>query len=514
MIDRTEGERNAPEWGPTRGALVRFLGLLALLLTAAALAWSIGPRGGGGAGGLVEQGELALAANRVGAALLAANEALAQAPGDARAAALKERILGRLRAQGPQPVDAAVAARERTLSAARGQLEAGQGTQAVAALKELLARGPDAGSSGLLARALLQAGDATAAAAALADAGDAGADDPTRPEPAPLAGSDSCARCHAAIVRDQHASRHARTLRAGAEVATVHFPEAPVPDPSLPGVTHAYRRDGDVMRLDVTSGGATYQALLAYAVGSGDRGVSFIGLDENGQARLCRMSLFDHDREPHVTPQAPGEIREPGEHVGLRMTDSLVDCLGCHSTRLASGGPGAPARPVDRGISCERCHGPAGLHELAVAAKLDDLLIARPKLASAAQITELCGQCHRPPRGQTLADDDPSLARQQALRLPQSRCYTGSGGRMSCVTCHNPHRDASTDTATYVTTCLGCHTAPPAGSPAPDPVATGHGAPCPVNPTADCITCHMPRVPNPAEHTEFTDHYIRADRDR
>lgn len=504
----TGSGRRDPAW--TRGRVaVRALGLGAILALAAGLAWSIGP-GADRAGALVAQGEAALAQNRVGAALVAANDALALRPDDARAQTLKNRLLDRLKAQGPSPAEQAAVARAEQLAGFRARIAAGQGAQAVADLREHLARtGPEPEASWLLGRALLQAGDPTAAAEALAQAGDFGSDDPTRPEPAPWAGSASCARCHESIVRAQHASRHARTLRVGSELAGIRLPEGPIDDPGMPGVTHTFRRDRETLWLDIQGHEGLYQELIEYAVGSGDRGVSFIGRDPSHQARLCRMSLFDHDRQTHLTPQAPATVTEPTDLMGLRIHDSLTDCLGCHATRLEAGGPRGTPQPVDRAITCERCHGPAGLHEAAVAAGFDDLMIARPRLASAGQINELCGQCHRPPRGQTLAEGDPTLARQQALRLPQSRCFTASGGRLSCVTCHNPHRDAQTDPAHYVQTCLNCH--PPATA----QVGTrpeGQGPGCPVNPRANCVSCHMPRVPNPDEHTEFTDHFIRAEK--
>ena len=33
---------------------------------------------------------------------------------------------------------------------------------------------------------------------------------------------------------------------------------------------------------------------------------------------------------------------------------------------------------------------------------------------------------------------------------------------------------------------------------------------CPVNATAKCLECHMPKVPMPTLHRDLTDHYIRV----
>jgi hypothetical protein len=165
---------------------------------------------------------------------------------------------------------------------------------------------------------------------------------------------------------------------------------------------------------------------------------------------------------------------------------------------------------ADHAIGCEGCHGPGGLHPAAVAAEAQDPAIVNPPRPAAAARNQLCGRCHSQhflemPAAMT----DPRWARFPGSTLPQSRCYTESGGGLSCVTCHDPHRDAGTAAASYEAVCLSCH----ARSRAPDrTVAVGEAfrSPCPVNPQNDCLRCHMPKVAYPRLHTAFTDHYIRV----
>ena len=87
---------------------------------------------------------------------------------------------------------------------------------------------------------------------------------------------------------------------------------------------------------------------------------------------------------------------------------------------------------------------------------------------------------------------------------------------MSCLTCHDPHRDDQGPAAFYEGKCLSCH----AGQGGPDKKAVAppnrdskKGSVCPVNPAAKCLDCHMPKVPRPTLHRALTDHYIRV-RDR
>jgi hypothetical protein len=474
-------------------ALLGF-GVLALLGVAAVLG---GSWRSGGASDPVQLGLQAELQGNPAAALRWANEALARSPADRRALDLKERALARIGRAGPDPGAAADSPRALLAESVRRSLSAGEAREALDQLRPWLSSGPDPEASWLLSRALLQQGDVAGASRALEQAHGFGEADPTRPEPAVYVGSRRCAPCHAEIVRDQAASRHARTLRTGHHLAGIPLPDGPIPDPGDPRVNHTFRRDEKGVELETRRDREVFRAWIEFAVGSGDRGTSFIARDAQQQPRLVRISTFDHHQLLDVTPMAPPAAREPGEWLGLRITDSLPDCLGCHSTKVERSGDPPRLEPFDGGISCERCHGPGGNHLKAVELGFADQAIAQPRLASADQILKLCGQCHQPVRGQTLLDSDPTLVRQQTLTMPRSRCSTS--GTLSCITCHNPHRDAETSPAYYESKCLECHSA--AGSTA-----------CPIDASRGCIACHMPKVENPAEHAAFTDHHIRVHR--
>src|SRR5205814_251140 len=188
---------------------------------------------------------------------------------------------------------------------------------------------------------------------------------------------------------------------------------------------------------------------------------------------------------------------------------------------------------ADHAIGCERCHGPGGHHVAAVDAGLSDLAIANPGAASAAEINKLCGQCHDIHRPSILSapKTDPVWYRFQALALTWSRCYTESQGKLSCVSCHDPHRAVETSATRTEAACLSCHSAGTpttvarAGSPIPavsgQPASPTRGKPpapeaktsCPVNPASGCLGCHMPRAWQQGTHSFKTDHFIRV-RDR
>ena len=141
-------------------------------------------------------------------------------------------------------------------------------------------------------------------------------------------------------------------------------------------------------------------------------------------------------------------------------------------------------------MGCERCHGPGRDHILAARGGRPRSGIYSYGRASAGTIMELCEGCHRGPQAVPDAELESAvdLPRFQGTALAASKCYRNSGGRISCLSCHNPHRNASHDTAGYERVCAGCHSAASPGSKS-----------CPVNPRAGCIsmpTCRYARFRN------------------
>ena len=165
------------------------------------------------------------------------------------------------------------------------------------------------------------------------------------------------------------------------------------------------------------------------------------------------------------------------------------------------GRPGPEA--ADHGIGCERCHGPGQNHLDAIAASFPDHAIVNSGTAPASSIVEHCADCHivDVPGEVRAAPENPDFVRSPGATLTASRCYTDSAGGLSCLTCHDPHRDDRAPAAFYESRCLACHSPKTASQKA-----------CRINPAGRCLDCHMPRIPVPALHTSLTDHYIRVRR--
>lgn len=72
--------------------------------------------------------------------------------------------------------------------------------------------------------------------------------------------------------------------------------------------------------------------------------------------------------------------------------------------------------------------------------------------------------------------------------LSESKCFLESQ-TLTCVTCHDPHSNASNDLKVYSATCMGCHNNPDHTSLDMD-VATTQSI------KNNCIDCHMPEQPS------------------
>ena len=265
---------------------------------------------------------------------------------------------------------------------------------------------------------------------------------------------------------------------------------------------------------------------VSYIVGSGQHTNSHI-LDINGYIFQAPITYYTQEEKWDMAPGFRGS--------DLRFSRLLTEeCITCHN-HFPKQVEGALNKYTEmpRGIECERCHGPGGLHlqekmagNIIDTSRFTDYTIVNPRRLERELQMDLCQRCHLQGvavlnEGSSFFDFKPGMKLSEVLnvflprytdshekfimasqadRLRQSACYKAS--QMSCITCHNPHRSIEqTDQSQYNNACRSCHGG------AKDQCS----ADISLRPAGEdnCVKCHMPRSGSiDIPHVNITDHWI------
>ena len=237
-------------------------------------------------------------------------------------------------------------------------------------------------------------------------------------------------------------------------------------------------------------------------IGSGNHGQTYLYW-ERDQLYQLPISYFSES----------GWINSPGlyrDGTADFARDVGARCLDCHATYFASEPNrynGYDASNYMLGVTCVRCHGPGWAHVQYHRTHPEDQTgryLVHPGELSAVRANEICAQCHsgvgvplQPPftyrPGEPLdqfieldmnqddpQNDDPHAAN-QLLRLMKSKCFQESES-LTCVTCHDPHRDERGQMEVFAKRCGKCHEKDACR------LSAAHGDRL----ATRCVECHMP----------------------
>jgi hypothetical protein len=305
--------------------------------------------------------------------------------------------------------------------------------------------------------------------------------------------------------------------RAAARSGSANFVEDVVTKEFLSGtLRYSVKPVMSGLEYSVTSGDARASETLEWAMGAGDLGRTFV-YERDGRWFQSRVSEYKQAPRLDVTtglkiPTGTDETGDLANALGKVLTPGeLRHCFGCHTVHAGSS-TGFNPQNAKEGVGCEACHGPGAAH-IEVAKKKGaaavDLAIFNPAKLSPADSIDFCGACHRTYGDVAAAANpanDPSVVRFQPYRLEKSRCWRETRDeRLTCLECHDPHKQLVRDDLLYDKRCLTCHGAEAGG--------THRGKVCPTGAKNQCVSCHMPKVKVASMHGEFTDHFIRVARD-
>lgn len=319
-------------------------------------------------------------------------------------------------------------------------------------------------------------------------------------------GSKVCAECHAQEARAQLATPMAHALEPASDCGMLEagrrftYNDGPY--------VHRLAREGGRPTYTVSDGRRSISEPVLYCFGRGEVGQTYVFL-HGGKLYESRVSYYRGIDGLDITvahPRpAPSSLEDAlGRPVGR---DEARGCFGCHSPE-ATVGDQLKLEGFNAGVTCESCHGPGERH-VAAARRRDmrDPQIFNPGELNPLDLSqEFCGSCHVGFEQAMLLPEQGGLnnIRFQAYRLFNSPGHRGVDRRVSCLACHDPHRDVERGAAAYDSKCLACHLDSSKEAVTKERAARA----CPVART-ECTKCHMPKVTLSGMHTAFTDHWIR-----
>ena len=324
---------------------------------------------------------------------------------------------------------------------------------------------------------------------------------------AAYAGSEACKSCHPKEYESYIASPHSHAVHlipAGKELPEFDSHQTITDDRN--NIIYSVQKGGGKNQIVATAGSHTELGEARWVFGSGTQAWTYLSQDDQKFIQL-RISYYPPSKTWNFTPgSGPGApYHEP---LGDPYTPGqAAACFGCHSTVITGTRKKLDFDHSILTVGCESCHGPSRSHIESVqgggaSGATGQAAIIKPPSHDGPQTMQLCGACHRVPVAvkDENASASPQLARFPGVALPRSRCFTESSGKLSCVTCHNPHQSTVQQTeASFDQKCINCHSKP-------------HGTTCSNGQTSACVSCHMP-VETIARKLplRFHNHWIRKD---
>ena len=320
------------------------------------------------------------------------------------------------------------------------------------------------------------------------------------------AGTAECAKCHFATAASQLLTEMARASTRSMDPEsldghkTLTFQQPPY--------SYEILRSGDHVLASVSDQHSLISRPLLLAFGKGTIGHTYI-YKVDGNLFEGRVSYYSEIDGLDLTTGHMHSAPQDLEHALGRLLNpqEAQRCFGCHTTASTTANHFDPDQSI-AGVSCEACHGPGSKHVQAM--KNGDIVlgtksILNPESLDPASSVDFCGACHR-----TFGDvvqmnvQGVATVRFQPFRLAESRCWNRANGKLTCVTCHDPHEPLVHDVTSYDSVCVRCHSQ----SAGRNGEKNHPTLVCKVS-KVDCVGCHMPKIEIPGMHHAFTDHWIR-----
>jgi predicted CXXCH cytochrome family protein len=352
-------------------------------------------------------------------------------------------------------------------------------------------------------------------------------------------GSEACAQCHKSIYEHYVQTSMGRSMAkvSPAFLKTLSLP-AHTSNPQTNRRFDIYQQDNKLYQSEyeiARDGSEIFRDTheIEWIIGAGTNG--FGGIVQRDDHLFQSPQSF-YSRSKSWAPSPGYEQADLGFNRPIQ-----AGCIFCHSgqPRPVENSNGQFENPpfAELSVGCENCHGPGSAHIAAMRSPHQQAgqatQIVNPSRLTPYLADNICMSCHQTgdvrvlKPGKSYQDFRPGEALDKTLAIllipptrssppnadhtehyysmTLSKCYRASQGRMSCITCHDPHTEpAREDVPAYFDgKCLTCHTT--------------HSCKLPLNlrqqskPADNCIGCHMPkRDIQEISHSSATNHRIVA----
>ncbi|HTF64681.1 MAG TPA: hypothetical protein VK638_18530, partial [Edaphobacter sp.] len=358
-------------------------------------------------------------------------------------------------------------------------------------------------------------------------------------------GSTACSQCHSEIYRRFSQTSMGRSMSPVTPSFLKSIPSSAVYlNQRMNRRFEVFTREDKLYQSESATGADGKESFrtaheLEWIIGAGVNGFGVILQEDH---HLFQAPLSFYSKTVSWEPSPGYEFTDLGFNRPI-----TPGCISCHSGRPnavpGSNGEFESIPFSELAIGCERCHGPGAAHVQAmlganvpkakngVAANVFDNRIVNPARLTPYLADNICMACHQTgdvrvlKAGKTYQDIRPGYPLDDTLSILMipptresppsadhvehyysmmlSKCYRASKGRLSCITCHDPHVEPSREEAPayFNGRCLTCH--------------TNQSCTLPVQvrmqqkPVNDCIGCHMPkRDIQVISHSSATNHRI------
>ncbi len=272
-----------------------------------------------------------------------------------------------------------------------------------------------------------------------------------------------------------------------------------------------------------------------FILGSGHKARSYLYREPGGELFQLPIGWYSQKQQWGLSPGY-----DQANHSGVTRAIPR-ECLFCHNAfaEVPKGSdehfqPNLFPEKLPHGTGCQRCHGPGAKHVETVLKGADSIATIHQSIVNPAKLPvdkrdSVCFQCHLLPMvdlvgsraftrtdysfrpGEDINDyihhidatdarvktEDRFEINHHAYRLRSSQCFSKSEGRLTCISCHNPHKKVPVEerAAHYGKVCQSCHDKPHQSDQRKD---------------GDCVACHMPqRRAQDAVNVVMTDHKIQ-----